>query len=75
MLKEWVISIRDQCKRARVPFFFKQWGGVRKGMAGRVLDGTTYSAFPKLLMRNVPAKQVRIASIVEIRRLRLQVLA
>jgi hypothetical protein len=46
MKKEWVVSIRDQCKRARVPFFFKQWGGVRKAAAGRKLDGKTYDEFP-----------------------------
>jgi protein gp37 len=30
MAKAWVTDIRDQCLRADVPFFFKQWGGVRK---------------------------------------------
>jgi protein gp37 len=44
--KEWVTSIRDQCNKARVPFFFKQWGGVRKKRAGRALDGQTYDGFP-----------------------------
>jgi protein gp37 len=29
LLEEWVIDIRDQCKAKRVPFFFKQWGGVQ----------------------------------------------
>ena len=29
MARQWVISVRDQCARANVPFFFKQWGGVR----------------------------------------------
>jgi protein gp37 len=43
----WVRSLRDQCRRARVPFFFKQWGGVRKSETGRKLDGRTHSAFPK----------------------------
>jgi len=41
----WVRSIRDQCLEQRVPFFFKQWGGVRKKSAGRVLDGKTWSEF------------------------------
>ncbi|MGH7804776.1 MAG: DUF5131 family protein [Candidatus Binatia bacterium] len=41
----WVRSIRDQCLEQRVPFFFKQWGGVRKKSAGRVLDGRTWSEF------------------------------
>lgn len=44
--REWVTSIRDQCTKARVPFFFKQWGGVRKKRAGRLLDGKTYDGFP-----------------------------
>src|SRR5207302_3724441 len=45
--KEWVLSIRDQCERARVPFFFKQWGGARKRNAGRELDGKTYDRMPR----------------------------
>jgi protein gp37 len=44
--REWVTSIRDQCDEAGVPFFFKQWGGVRKKKAGRELDGRTYDGFP-----------------------------
>ncbi len=46
MLQQWVISIRDQCKRAGVPFFFKQWGGVRKSVRGRLLEGKTYDEYP-----------------------------
>jgi protein gp37 len=46
MEKEWIISIRDQCKTAGVPFFFKQWGGTRKGKTGRSLDGRTYDEMP-----------------------------
>lgn len=45
--KEWATSIRDQCSNAKVPFFFKQWGGVHKKRAGRTLDGRTYDAYPK----------------------------
>jgi protein gp37 len=44
--KEWVTEVRDQCNDASVPFFFKQWGGVRKKRAGRELDGQTYDGFP-----------------------------
>lgn len=44
--REWVVSIRDQCANAGVPFFFKQWGGVHKKRAGRQLDGETYDEFP-----------------------------
>jgi protein gp37 len=46
MQKEWVLSIRDQCEAAEVPFFFKQWGGLRKKIAGRSLEGRTYDALP-----------------------------
>jgi protein gp37 len=46
MRKEWVLAIQDQCGRAGIPFFFKQWGGVRKSKAGRQLDGKTYDGFP-----------------------------
>jgi protein gp37 len=44
--KDWVISIRDQCQQAGVPFFFKQWGGTRKGKAGRTVEGRTYDELP-----------------------------
>jgi protein gp37 len=46
MNPEWVTSIRDQCIRARVPFFFKQWGGVHKKRFGRSLDGRTWDEMP-----------------------------
>lgn len=43
----WVRSIRSQCLAANVPFFFKQWGGVRKSTTGRELDGRTHDEFPE----------------------------
>jgi protein gp37 len=46
MRREWVISIRKQCRQKEVPFFFKQWGGVHKSKAGRSLDGRTYDEMP-----------------------------
>ena len=46
MSVDWVRGIRDQCRGAGVPFFFKQWGGVRKRETGRRLDGRTYNQFP-----------------------------
>jgi protein gp37 len=49
MRKEWVISVRRQCREARVPFFFKQWGGVHKSKTGRELDGRTYDQMPATL--------------------------
>lgn len=48
MQEEWVIEIRDQCKCARVPFFFKQWGGRNKKENGRMLDGKTWDEMPDL---------------------------
>ena len=45
--EEWVIDIRDQCHAANIPFFFKQWGGVRKKRAGRVLQGRTWDEMPR----------------------------
>jgi protein gp37 len=56
---EWVLSIRDQCKVAGVPFFFKQWGGRQKKKAGRLLDGDTYDEFPEFMPRSAPARAVR----------------
>jgi protein gp37 len=47
MQEDWVVSIREQCKAAGVAFFFKQWGGVRKKVAGRTLSGRTHDAIPK----------------------------
>jgi len=43
---EWVIDIKDKCLEQRVPFFFKQWGGVQKKKAGRLLQGNTWSQMP-----------------------------
>ena len=43
----WAIDLRDQCRRARVPFFFKQWGGKNKKRAGRLLEGRTWDEMPK----------------------------
>lgn len=51
----WVRSIRAQCRAQNVPFFFKQWGGVRKAQAGRELDGRTYDEFPEIAANPVPS--------------------
>ena len=66
MEKEWVVSIRDQCQRAQVPFFFKQWGGVRKSKAGRQLDGRTYNAFPNRIAVPSPEPARRTALLGEV---------
>jgi protein gp37 len=46
MEASWVTSVRDQCRAAGVPFFFKQWGGVNKKKRGRILDGRTWDEMP-----------------------------
>jgi len=66
MKKEWVISIRDQCGRAGVPFFFKQWGGTRRSKAGRELDGRTYDEKPPRSDRPVLDDSLRLAAVAEI---------
>ena len=49
MKEQWVLSIRDRCRATRVPFFFKQWGGVQKSRNGRALRGRTWDELPALL--------------------------
>lgn len=44
--EEWVRSIRDQCQKATVSFFHKQWGGTRPKSNGRALDGRTWNEMP-----------------------------
>jgi len=46
MKEEWVLDIRDQCVKAQIPFFFKQWGGVIKKKAGRKLEGQYWDQMP-----------------------------
>jgi protein gp37 len=51
---KWCRSLRDQCRSASVPFFFKQWGGFNKKANGRELDGRTYDEIPERNDRPVP---------------------
>ncbi|MFT3727865.1 MAG: phage Gp37/Gp68 family protein [Terricaulis sp.] len=48
MNEEWAIEIRDQCKRDKAAFFFKQWGGVRPKSGGRLLQGREWNEYPKM---------------------------
>ena len=66
MDERWVISIRDQCQAAGVPFFFKQWGGGRKKKHGRTLEGKTYGEMPARIDPVVPVKADRLAAISEV---------
>ena len=51
MDSNWAVDIRDQCLAAKVPFFFKQWGGVNKKKAGRLLEGRTWGQMPNPVYR------------------------
>ena len=53
MEPQWVQSIVDQCRKADVAFFFKQWGGVRKDLTGRELHGRTYDEMPIARLRKL----------------------
>jgi protein gp37 len=57
---DWVESIFHQCRAARVPFFFKQWGGVRKDLTGRLLNGRTYDEMPRSTSPTTQ-KRIRVA--------------
>jgi|SRR5579862_1452363 len=67
MEKDWVLSLRNQCRAQRVKFFFKQWGGVRKSLNGRRLDGRTYDEFPARTANSVIPESdcIRLASEIE----------
>lgn len=60
MKREWVESIRDQCELARVPFFFKQWGGFQKSKHGRELDGRTHDEMPGGSTKPIAVRRVRL---------------
>jgi protein gp37 len=65
MQESWVIRIREQCRAAGIPFFFKQWGGVRKSANGRLLEGRTFDEMPQRVAHEVPSRQERLARIAE----------
>jgi protein gp37 len=56
----WVRRLRDRCEAAGVPFFFKQWGGVRKHKTGRLLDGRTHDEVPPCPARPMPGRKERV---------------
>ena len=66
MQKEWVTAVRDQCATAGVPFFFKQWGGVRKHKTGRRLEGRIHSHFPQVITSSLPDERHRLAALDEV---------
>jgi protein gp37 len=56
---DWARSLRDRCAAEGVPFFFKQWGGVRKGRAGRMLDGRAHDDRPSPSARPIADRATR----------------
>jgi protein gp37 len=45
--EEWVTNIKEQCQKADVAFYFKQWGGTNKKKNGRLLEGKRYDSMPQ----------------------------
>jgi len=64
--ESWVLDIKRQCEAAGVPFFFKQWGGVHKSKAGRLLEGRTFDDMPPRIARSVPPAKARRSLIAEV---------
>lgn len=49
MKEEWVKDLRDHCQQLKIPFFFKQWGGINKKKAGKLLDGRIWNEIPQFV--------------------------
>jgi len=60
MPADWVTDIRDQCRKAGVAFYFKQWGGVFKKRHGRTLDGRTWDEMPDTPPPSAPTRQLEL---------------
>jgi protein gp37 len=75
MHEDWVLSLRDQCQLAGVPFFFKQWGGVQKKRAGRLLKGRTHDDRPAQNHREPPSNDVRLELLAQAERVAQSFLA
>ena len=67
MEQKWVERILKLCKKQRVSFFFKQWGGVQKSKTGRTLNGRTFDDMPERIVAPIPARNVRRAKADECR--------
>jgi protein gp37 len=62
MEEAWVGAILKACRKQKVDFFFKQWGGVHKSKTGRSLNGRTYDDMPRLIAKPIPERKSRISS-------------
>ena len=58
MKKSWVMQIKNQCEHSQVPFFFKQWGGTRKDLTGRTLEGRTFDNMPHAANKHRNAAEI-----------------
>jgi protein gp37 len=47
--EEWVVDLKEQCQKANVAFYFKQWGGTNKKKNGRLLEGEIFDQMPELI--------------------------
>lgn len=56
MKLEWAREVRDQCLSVGVPFFFKQWGGIRPKSGGRFLDRRVWSQYPEDAIPDRPSQ-------------------
>lgn len=63
MEQVWVDTILRACRKEKVAFFFKQWGGVHKSKTGRSLHGRTYDDMPKLRAKPIPQRKTRTSSV------------
>ena len=62
---EWLRELRDECRRQGVRFFFKQWGGTRKHLTGRDLDGRTHDDQPTPERAAPPGRRVRLQMVAD----------
>jgi protein gp37 len=53
MEEKWAVEIKDQCRKYRVAFFFKQWGGIRPKSGGRLLRGREWNEYPRKKTKHV----------------------
>ncbi len=68
MQESWVVSVRDQCQTVNVPFFFKQWGGVRKSQTGRELEGRTFDDMPERSTHGIVSRPRRMELIGQVQK-------
>lgn len=61
--EEWIQSLIKQCKQQKTKVFFKQWGGFHPKAKGRVINGRTYSEYPKLKPITDKQQKTRLRSI------------